>query len=42
MLSLHLYVCVFVQVCVNENERAVCEGVYSIHYSGATDKLLPG
>lgn len=43
-LCLHLCVCerVGLRVCVKEIERAVCVGVYSIHYSGATDKLLPG
>lgn len=34
--------CVCVWGCVTGIERAVCIAVYSIHYSGATDKLLPG
>lgn len=40
MLHLYLYVCVYVYV--KKSERAVCAEVYSIHYSVAIDKLLPG
>lgn len=35
-------VCVLVVGCVDGTERALCIAVYSIHYGGATDKLLPG
>lgn len=40
MLSLDLCVCS--NMCTKESDCAVCIAVYSIHYSGTTDKLLPG
>jgi len=46
-VCVRVFVCGCVCVCERERERkrpreCVCVEVYSIHYSGATDKRLPG